>query len=516
MNLESLAFGRTINRWFSTGSLSQKAFLNAAAAAVDYAARLLVGFLINPLLVGGLGTYGYGLWQILRQLTGYVTPAGGRATQALKWTVASHQSSHDYDEKRRFVGSAVIVWALFMPLFGVLGGVLTWFGPLWLDVPGSYLPSARLATGLLVAHLAIFSLVAVPRSVLTGENLGYKAMGLSALLVLLSGGFMAGAVYLETGLVGVAVCPLLTAVLTGLLFLGLVRRHVDWFGMARPSRELVRRFLGLSGWFLGWRLVTQVMRASDLVLLGLFDSVEMVTTYSLTRFVPETLVTFVHILVFGVTPGLGGILGSGQIQRAARVRGEIMVLTWLVATVAASTMLVWNRSFVGLWVGAEHYAGSLPMFFITLMVAQFVLIRNDANIIDLTLDLRNKVLLGATSAALSVLAAVVLMHHFELGIVGLCLGFLAGRGILSLGYPWMVGRALQDPIQQQVRRAIRPVCVAAVLLGIALEMGDMLAVSSWPALVGGGAATALCVAAVAFFSGLSQVQRQQVLSRLRG
>ena len=95
--------------------------------------------------------------------------------------------------------------------------------------------------------------------------------------------------------------------------------------------------------------------ASDVVVLGMLNSVELVTTYSLTKYTPETLTSFVAIVVFGITPGLGGIVGAGNLQKAARVRSEIMLLTWLVVTVVGVVILLWNRTFIRLWVGAEYY-----------------------------------------------------------------------------------------------------------------------------------------------------------------
>ena len=107
---------KTLSKWFSDEGLTRKAYLNAIASALDYGARLVVGFVINPLLVTGLGSYGYGVWQVLGSLVGYLSPVGGRSTQALKWTIANQQASTDYEEKRRYVGSAVAVWLFFLPL----------------------------------------------------------------------------------------------------------------------------------------------------------------------------------------------------------------------------------------------------------------------------------------------------------------------------------------------------------------------------------------------------------------
>ncbi len=83
---------RAPRRWLRDHSLTQKASLNVLTRTLEHMAMVAVGILINPLLVAGLGTYAFGLWQVLRQLSGYLTPATGRPTQALKWTVSTKQT----------------------------------------------------------------------------------------------------------------------------------------------------------------------------------------------------------------------------------------------------------------------------------------------------------------------------------------------------------------------------------------------------------------------------------------
>ncbi len=496
-------------------SLTIRASLNAFASALDYGARLVVGFLINPLLVNGLGAYGYGAWQVLGRLISYIGPASGRPTQALKWTIANQQASTNYEEKRRNVGSAVAVWFLFLPILILFGGLLGWFAPSWLKAPVEFSWSIRLAAGLLVADLVLTNLGELPRSVLDGENLGYKRMGLSTILVVAGGGLMALALYLKTGLVGIAAAALAATLLTGVLFLQITRTSVPWFGIAKPSSENVRRFLGLSGWFLAWNMVMKLMRASDVVVLGTLSSVESVTTYSLTKYAPETIINLIAIIVFGITPGLGKIIGSGNLQKAAQVRNEIMTMTWLIVTVVGSTILLWNQSFLRLWVGAEYDAGSTSTLLIILMTAQFVLIRNDANIIDLTLNLRRKVLIGLLSTMLALVVAGALVSFFKMGIVGLCLGFIAGRSMLSLGYPWLVGRFLGMPLSSQLKGALRPAFITVLLWGPVALLNPFGAATTWPGLVFAVGATLLVISLVAFYAGLSGGQRKYILQRAR-
>jgi O-antigen/teichoic acid export membrane protein len=509
------------SRLLSDHSLTRKAYLNALASALEYGARLLVGFAVTPLLLAGLGEYYFGTWQILNRLVGYISPASGRPTQALKWMLANQQGSSDFDAKRRYVGSALAIWLLFFPLLGGLGGIFAWFSPVWLKAPAAYYGPIRLAAGLLVVNLALFSLSELPQSVLEGENLGYKRIGLTVGLVTVGGGLTFLALRLGIGLAGVSAAALVTSVLTGLLFLQVVRSYCPWFGVARPEMGMARRFLSLSWWFLGWNLVMNLLTASDVVLLGVLLSVDRVAAYSLTKYAPETVLNLVAIMVFGSAPGLGGIIGAGDLARAAKIRSELMTLTWLTVTVLGTTVLAWNRSLVGLWVGAGQFAGDLPNLLIVAVVTQFVFIRNDANIIDLTLRPRRKVLVGLLSAAVSLACAAALMRFNGLGIVGLCLGIIGGRLLMGIAYPMMVGRFLGIPLRRQVRGALRAAATTALLFALATGFAHLIEESGWQRHIGwlalppAVALSAGITLLAALFAGLTSDQRKVILRRAR-
>jgi len=217
-----------LSKLLSDENLSQKAYLNALAGALEYGARFIVGFVITPLLLAGLGDYLFGVWQILRRLIGYFSAAGARPAQALKWTIAKQQASTEYQKKRVSVGNAVGVWVLFLPLVAVVGGTFAWFAPTLLGAPAALSWVLRLAAAVLVANLVVITLTGVPQSVLRGENLGYKRMGLTAILVFAGGGFAAIALHFKTGLVGVATAYLVTSLLSA-------PHPPDLCPLARPS-----------------------------------------------------------------------------------------------------------------------------------------------------------------------------------------------------------------------------------------------------------------------------------------
>jgi O-antigen/teichoic acid export membrane protein len=508
-------------RVFVGDSLTKKAYLNALAATVDYGARLIVGFLITPMMVSGLGDYFFGMWQTFNRLIGYISPSSGRPTQALKWTLANQQTLIDYDEKRRYFGSAIAVWLLFIPVTAVLGGLLSWFAPYLFNTPSRFLWIARFTIGLLVGNLTITTLVSLPQAVLEGENLGYKRFGLSALLVFMGGGFTWLALYLNTGIVGVAIAVLVSTFLTGLFFLYVARTYIPWFGLKMPSWDETRRFTGLSIWFVGWNLVMNLMMSSDIVILGILTSVEAVANYTLNKYVPEMLINLIAIMVFGASPGLGGILGSGDLEKTSIIRVEIWSLTWLIATTIGTPILLWNSAFLSLWVGEGRYLGSLANLLIIFVIIQIVLIRNDANIIDLTLNVQRKVLLGLISSILAIILAAIFVGYFKSGIVGLSLGFLVGRTMLSLGYPVLVGRLLNIKLSSQLKGACRPAVVMFVIFILSAEIGNHIPIYPWSGIQGwmyflfSAVVTSGAAFIIAFYVGLKEQQRKRVYKRLQ-
>ena len=496
-------------------TLTQKAFLNTLAAGLDYGARIIVGFVITPFLVRGMGEFAFGAWRFLLSLTGYMTAAGGRPTQALRWTLATMPGDAAAEARRAKVGSALRVTAVFAPLVIAAGAAAAYFIPSWIDASAEFHPALRWAVAILTLNILLASLSDVPRAILEGENLGYRRMGLTAVLAVLNGALMVLAVKLETGLIGVATATATTTVLTGALFLRVVRKNVEWLGISRPTREDLQGFFGLSGWFLAWRLVMRFMTAADVVLLGLFASVELVATYSLSRYIPEALVSVLGVAVFGIAPGLGRVMGEGNLPKASRLRAELLAGTWFGVTVLGIEILLWNGPFVGLWVGERHFAGVIENALLVVMMIQLIFIRTDANVIDLTLDLRRKVLLGVVSTVVAVALAVGLMTIFDLGIRGACIGLIGGRAILSLAYPVIVGRHLGLSGFGQLRGTIRPGVVTASLFVAATWANGLAseAVDGWLSLIAAVALSLPLVAMTCFFAGLSPAHRRFVRDR---
>ncbi|HEV2765525.1 MAG TPA: oligosaccharide flippase family protein, partial [Pyrinomonadaceae bacterium] len=466
----------------------------------------------TPVLVAGLGSSLYGVWQMLSRLVTYMQAADGRPTQALKWVIANRQASDDAEEKRRHVGSALGVWLLFLPVLAALSVALVWGAPYVTKVPAELYGTVRVTCALLVVNFLLTNLVVLPEAVLRGMNLGYRRMGLQAGLSVVGGALAVGALYAGGGLAGLAAAQVLLAAITGALFLVLVKRFVPWFGVSRPSFAEVRSFLRLSVWWFAWSLINKLLLASDILVLGFAASAAAVTTYSLTNFAASTLLSLATTVAGAVTPGLGGVIGQKQYEKAAALRGEMLSVSWLLLTTVGAVILLCNRSFVSLWVGAEHYAGTWANLLVVVMCVQFMFIRNDAFVIDLTLELREKVTTGAASAVLSLALSALLIPR--LGIAGLCLGMIAGRTVLTVSYPFIVNARLGGGGRVNLRAAVRPALTTLALFAAATYLGHTLTVDNWLAWAACACASACLAFGAAWAAGLDAGARAKLAGRL--
>jgi hypothetical protein len=130
-------------------------------------------------------------------------------------------------------------------------------------------------------------------------------------------------------------------------------------------------------------------------------------------------------------------------------------------------------------------------------------------------------MLGFLSVTISIVGASILVGYFKMGIVGLCLGLMAGRAILSVGYPWLVSRLLGLPLSGQLKGTGRPVLVMILLFGLAFAVDNLAPLVAWPGadswigfFISAGLSGLLFVG-LAFFLGLTTDQRAGILRRIR-
>ncbi|HXO84736.1 MAG TPA: oligosaccharide flippase family protein [Gemmatimonadales bacterium] len=495
-------------------ALTRRASLTAVASLLDYTVKAGVLLVITPILVSTLGRSLYGMWEMLGRLIGYMAAADGRPTDALR-LVISQQQNADVTANRRAVGAALAAWVIMLPLVALVGGALVWFSPALTHAPAAQYGPVRLTCALLVLAFVFTGLATIPESVLRGMNLGYKRMGLQSGLSIVAGGLAVWAVTAGWGLPGMGFSQIARASIAGVLFWLLVRKYVPWFRVAKPTRAGVKGLFSMSVWLAFGDLVSKLLLASDVLILGWVISPAAVTTYVLTSYAARTGLGVFVFTAGAAMPGFGGVLGQLQFTRAAQLRRELQTLTWLFTTIVGATVLIWNHSFLHLWVGGRNYAGPWVDLMIVLVISQTAFIRTDSYIIDAALRPRGRVVIGAVTVVATLALGITLTHLF--GIVGLCAGLFLGRSIQSISYPLIVRNCLHHPPKDRAARwsAIRLVAVTVLLFGAASYLSRDFRAGSWPMWVAGVVLTVPVVAALALALGPTAETRKTLITRIR-
>jgi O-antigen/teichoic acid export membrane protein len=364
----------------------------------------------------------------------------------------------------------------FLPLWLGAGALLIWLAPTVTKVPPELYGTVRFACAIMMGTILLGGLAMLPESVLRGMNLGYKRMGLQAGLSILGGILLAAAVYLGGGLVGVTAAAAVTVILTGLCFMTLVRRHVPWFGIDRPRQTEVNSLLKMSIWLALGDLASKML-ASDVLVLGMVLSASAVTTYVLTGYASRLAINIHSLVAEAVMPGLAGVIGEQSFGRAALLRRELLAVTSVFVTAAGSTVLLWNRSFLHLWVGAENYAGPWINLLLVLISVQSAFIRCDAYLIDAALQPGRRVRVGLVASTATLLLSLLFTHWA--GMLGLCLGIMVGRATQTIGYPLLVRGCLGQSPGLSLTWLLRPMLIMALLFGSAAYLGQLVVIEHW-------------------------------------
>ncbi|OQP55759.1 hypothetical protein A4D02_04740 [Niastella koreensis] len=489
-------------------NLRQRAYLNTLSSLLDYIANRLTGLFVNPFIVSGLGSSLFGIWQMLGQLTGYINITDTRTSQVLKWTVAQKKDVASVEELRSDAGAAFIVLLCVMPVLLIGGSIISWYAPVITHAGLENYTLIRTACALLVFSLIVFKFFELFEAILRGMNLSFKRMGLRAGIVIIGGGLKVLMIKMGYGLVGLAAVQLVDTALTGLSFYAVVKKNIGWFGIKRPSRANILRFGKLSAWYLADAGANVVNSNSDKLLLGIITSPVTVTYYTLTKFIPMALQGIINRFILGIMPGVGKLLGLKEYDKINSVRKKINSVTLLLTTAFAVTVIIFNHSFLKVWVGKEHFAGKLANIMIMITIMQDTFVKNDACIISATLDIKRKVFLTLISGAL--FAGFGILFARQWGIAGLCLALIISRMFLFIGQRKILAGIMQSGAHSEFRIGYRPFFTSFVLLGLAVWLATLTDVFTFYQLALLAPAAFLTSFISFYFIGLKKTERVEL------
>lgn len=414
--------------------------LNALALYTNFVVMALLGFIVSPFLVHYLGAANFGIWKSCQRILDLSSVADGRATQALKWIIAHQSASEDDAKRQREIGAALVIWLMWLPFLLVAVGLVVYALPSLINgVHGEQVGLTRWVGAILGANVILTALLTIPDAVLFGINQAYRSVVLTTFYMVLSNvGMLAGAL-MGFGLLSLPVIVLACAFLNGFTTWLVVRKRVSWWGIRRPQRGDITRFLGFSNWTLVWALVQTLLLSTEMLVIAfLIDSIT-VTKYSFSSYVVQFALSMALMTGSAVTPRLGALVGSGSLAAASKIIRQTRELLIGVITVSASGLILFNHAFVSSWIGPDYFLGDTVNILMAIAFAQLALFRFDAQLQDVGLNIRTKVLIALFGAVAGLFLAGTMYFLFH-SIVWLYVGLIIGRIPATLLLPRLLSQ----------------------------------------------------------------------------
>jgi O-antigen/teichoic acid export membrane protein len=210
-------------------------------------------------------------------------------------------------------------------------------------------------------------------------------------------------------------------------------------------------------------------------------------------------------------PGLVNLCGAGEWRKVADLRVEFHVLAIALGATVGAVILLVGGDFVRLWLGADYFAGEIVNVLMVAITIGLVLLRNETGVLDGMLKVRAKTNAMLISAAVTVGLGAVLTR--SAGGPGMAVAVLIGETLAVIMCFSSVEADHAFAGMGALRRLVRPIAAAIVLLALGEVGGMAIHLTSWLPLMSAVVAGTSVAAALSWVGILNATQRRRIRAR---
>lgn len=468
--------------------MKRRLLLNSLSGSVLFGVNLVITFLLSPIVVRELGNQGYGTWEILLSIFGYLSILELGVGPAFIRFVAHAAAKEDRSEMDRVVSSTFTI--LFTAgLAGFLLTNLIFLSPhKLLKVSSDHVPELRLLGLLLGANFFVQMSGTVFTAYLMGLQRHYVMNGFRIFLAVAQG----VATYLAltrgqgSGLVWLSAILLTATTLQLTFFAGwsLLRRPAPSIGWAHVSRDTIRKLYTFGMKSVTMMAANRVSMGSVPIVMGWTLGVAQVPFYAIPNRLASYAVGLGAVLGFPLMPYFSAL--DGVRDREATVQG------WFATTRAlqvimfgmAIGIMTLGKPFIGIWIGPEYAEkGAWVIFFLSLSLMIEGVSPNSSRILVSMNRHGRAAALSLAFAALGVPVTVVLAKLG--GVPGVGLAVLVINACIQATMFLLATNALGLARWEHIRRTAAPFVPATVLFaGVSFGLRHIHEVDDYGRLAG--------------------------------
>ncbi|MBO6702583.1 MAG: oligosaccharide flippase family protein [Pseudomonadales bacterium] len=381
---------------------------------VDQGLRIVIQLIMNPILLAFVGPSLFGFWHFLNRSSTFVALVISQPTQSLRMLVAINQSEESDTYRQKTIGIAINLWALVLPVAVVLCLCVVLTTQYYLEIPDGSSGELMIVATLLLFVVLLRELAVLPNNVIAAMNKTHRLLGIKSGSQLINALVTVTLLWLGYGLVSAALGFAAGTMLLGVCGFVLARRLFPWFKVQRASLQEARSQLRFNRWYFLCRCFYTFFLTMDVLIIGVLAGASSVTSFVLCSFAAMLIYNFGILVSASTFSSFGELSSRDHNDRLTDSRRITLLILWYVCLTAGLAVVVLNRPFLTLWVGADYHLGSHTDVVIVVSALALAIARIDQNQTALS-DLLREQVLALTLVALGVLA----ISYFAYGILGL-------------------------------------------------------------------------------------------------
>ena len=421
---------------------------NIASNYMSMAIGLLVGVVLTPIMVYGLGDADYGLWVAIFALTGYFGLFDRGIRPSLVRYVSKYKANEDADALSSTIGAALTLYTGAGLLTALVTLLVAWQFPVWFNIDVAQAETARIVVLLGGATLALGFPMGVFGATLSGLQRYDIANGIGIAVSILRLALFVTILKTGGGMIELAACSLGLNLMGHILSYTQVRRllpdvriRVLYF-----NREYLKRIGSYSSIAFIGALSTMIAFQTDALVITAFMGAAWVTPFALAATLVNHARSLVHGAVWVMAPTASELDTRGEKQPLEQMLMQGSRYAVLVSWPVLMAFVIFGGNLLTTWVG-ERFATSAGILALLAIPTMIALPQSAASSVLYGVGRhRGVVALSVTNAITNVALSLWLVQTH--GIVGVAWGtaiplFLI-NGVATIVY---VCRALKIPLR---------------------------------------------------------------------
>lgn len=432
----------------------------------------VVGILLAPFLLNELGQSAYGIWTLTGSLLAYSSLLSLGLNSAVNRWLPMYLVERNQEGIDQVVSTTIVTYAIGAVLLLVATAVLTVGFPTWFSVPPELVDASRITVGLVGLGFVALVVLNVFGAVLSGLQ---RYDVIAAVDVVADVARVACVVGAVLGGFGLAAVALVTALVTAIRASFKARLAIQAMPelrirLSNASWQKFREMFGYSVNSLLYSSGQIIQRQAALLVVGLLLTAGAAAEYAVPLLVVSTVGQLVLRGSAAMKPAATHLDATRRSEDVIRLYLSGTKYALLLVLPITAFLAVYGEELLRLWL-RQGYMPESPAILTALAIgAVFRLWHMPAFYVVVGLGRhRGFGILTVATGLLSIVLAVVGVATFDLGSLGVAVGFAVSESLIGafLVTPYCC-RALGIPVWREVRESVLPAVVATMPFAVAL------------------------------------------------